>query len=655
MSMRCNAFLSNYFRKHHVFVNTISRSHPQLLCLHKHLFCVSSETSSVIKEVSLDDLLSSALRDTTPASESDCNITNTRVHEAITTQPIIESTDEQMEHLEDDDSDDDLDAIIDEIESMTSETDALTDTNASDAIDKYNQYLPAIPQNMVHQTFRSMNLRKKLERNLCSVHGLSPLPIQSLSFDKITHFKNTYPISGSIIESAMGSGKTLAYLLPILNELKPLQTGQIIIVIPSNELGIQIKAMVKSYLINTEDYKHNHQSSSYLANNQQNKNRRNKQFHLQHSVMNCNSNESLDYHIDYIKKVSPSIIVGTPKRIRELLLYGILKPSKINYVVFDEVDTLFPVKAKNVHKNKLAAKQHLSHSHLKPSQLILNGIVKQQSNVDASDGHKCHALFVGATIPNQLKSYINQILQPYPVQLISAEQPTHRIKSRKSSKLLSPNIKHQYISVDGDKDKPFIIADLIHTIRSDPKKKKLYNPAVLIFVSKDTSPIKFAERLCQHDMKCALLHEYINDKTMRSKFLKLFKNGSIDAVIATESICRGLDFIWLDHIIVGEMPHLDTNYLHIAGRCSRLESKGFVTSIVDEFEEDRLKTYCFKYQIELTPLDDKTKINELSKQKRKYNKLNTFPLLLQNKQYQKKLQDLQSKERDKFLTDDKCL
>ncbi len=66
----------------------------------------------------------------------------------------------------------------------------------------------------------------------------------------------------------MCSGKTLAYLLPILNDLKPLQCGQIIIIIPTNELGIQIKSMIKSYLYSTDNYKHNHATSSYFSNNQ---------------------------------------------------------------------------------------------------------------------------------------------------------------------------------------------------------------------------------------------------------------------------------------------------------------------------------------------------------------------------------------------------
>ena len=176
-----------------------------------------------------------------------------------------------------------------------------------------------------------------------------------------------------------------------------------------------------------------------------------------------------------------------------------------------------------------------------------------------------------------------------------AVNPVHR--------LLSPNIVHQYVAVDGAEDKPFIAAELIRKIRLNPKQKKMYNPAVLVFVAKESSPMEFAESLSEHDIKCAVLHEHCAEKAARSRFLKMFRSGKIEAVVATESVARGLDFIWLDHLIVAEVPFQDTSYLHIAGRCSRLDSKGFVTSVVDEFDEDRLKRHCFKYNIPLQELD----------------------------------------------------
>ena len=663
---------------------------PPSLRLHLSRFALCSstaETANNVKELSLDELLSSAVLDDVPTPQNDDSFQQKKQSVTPMIDPnLLEESDalksdafgsiddvmNEMDALSEDDDDDEIDRIIDEIEAEHQSNDSDPPSNASpntsDALTvstastvphemEMDEHRPALSSTASDlSTFRSMGLRKKLERNLHSVHGLSPLPIQSLAFEKVGSLQREYAISGSILESGMGTGKTLAYLLPILNDLKPLQCGQAVIVVPSHELGVQIKAMIKSYLIHHDDFRRNWRNSSYLGNNHDAQKKRERQFLLQHAVMSCGSTESLDFNMDYISKMSPAVIIGTPKRIRELLLYSVLKPSRIQYIVFDEVDTLFPIKSKYEHKNKQRRHQQLEHSHLKPSQLILNGILRQQP-ADRDDGkrngnhHRCHALFVGATIPNQLKSFLRQILQPHPVQLISTHCPSPTEQWRTLSKdgemeqfaanpvhrLISPNIAHQYVAVDGAENKPFIVAELIRKIRLNPKQKKMYNPAVLVFVAKESSPMEFAESLSEHDLKCAVLHEHCAEKAARSRFLKMFRSGKIEAVVATESVARGLDFIWLDHVIVAEVPFQDTSYLHIAGRCSRLDSKGFVTSVVDEFDEDRLKRHCFKYNIALRELDEDAKIEALSKQRRRYNKLNTFPLLLQNKAYQKKL------------------
>jgi len=569
--------------------------------------------------------------------------------------------------------DEEIDRIIDEIEAEhQSLSNAASESTASspspsDAVsvsaprditrdDGDGEYLPSWPSTSEQEsaTFRSLGLRKKLERTLHSVHGLHPLPIQRAVFERAGRLRSDHLVSGCIVNSGMGTGKTLSYLLPILNRMKPLQCGQAVVVVPSAELAVQVKAMAKSYLIHHDDFRRNHRNSSYLGNavgvDPVGDSSRRRQFLLQHAVMSCDSSESLDLTVDRIAKLAPSLIIGTAKRIRELFLYSVLKPSQIEFVVFDEVDALFPIRSKYDHKEKKRQQKALEHSHLKPSQLILNGILKQQSG--GKEGHRCQVMFVGATIPNQLRSQLVSMMTPHPVDLIVADglhqTPHHRVSSSSSStkeqfavnpvhRLISPNIVHQFVAVDGAERKGFIVAELIRKIRADPKQKKLYNPAVLVFVAKESSPREFAETLSEHEVKCAVLHEHCAEKAARSRFLKMFRNGEVEAVVATESVARGLDFIWLDHLIVAEVPFQDTSYLHIAGRCSRLHSKGFVTSVVDEFDEERLKRHCFKYNIELRELDDDRKIDALSKQKRKYNKLNTFPLLLTSKPYHKRL------------------
>eukprot|EP01084_Bolivina_argentea_P141846 249240_1 len=219
--MRCNSILTNYIRKINSFTikincNSILHQHKILhQHVHKNIFCNQSDT---IKEISLDELLESALIDEQPSKKS--NISETQSKKTL--KPIIIKNieeDENDEYILDEDSDDDeINEIIDEVTSIDNINENIeTNSSLTDVFDinneKSDNYLTNIERiEMKHTTFKSMGLRKRLENNLCFVCGLSPLPIQSLSFNKIISFKSQYAISGSIIESGMGTGKTLAYL-----------------------------------------------------------------------------------------------------------------------------------------------------------------------------------------------------------------------------------------------------------------------------------------------------------------------------------------------------------------------------------------------------------------------------------------------------------
>ena len=49
--------------------------------------------------------------------------------------------------------------------------------------------------------------------------------------------------------------------------------------------------------------------------------------------------------IDFIKKLNPHIIIGTPARLKDLLLgNGMYDISKVKMIVLDEIDMIFEMK-----------------------------------------------------------------------------------------------------------------------------------------------------------------------------------------------------------------------------------------------------------------------------------------------------------------------
>ena len=91
------------------------------------------------------------------------------------------------------------------------------------------------------QTFESFGLSKQLKRGLDEVGFTLPTPIQKAAFSVILAGKDVVGIAQT------GTGKTLAYVLPILEEFtfsKQIHP-RILIMVPTRELVVQIVADIE--------------------------------------------------------------------------------------------------------------------------------------------------------------------------------------------------------------------------------------------------------------------------------------------------------------------------------------------------------------------------------------------------------------------------
>ncbi len=111
-----------------------------------------------------------------------------------------------------------------------------------------------------------------------------------------------------ILLSATGSGKTIAYLLPLLRRLKPAVKGvQAVILVPSRELALQTETVFKAM---GTDYK----------------------------IMSCyGGRPAMDEH-RVMKGVQPTVIVGTPGRMNDHLSKQNFDASTVKTLVIDEFD-----------------------------------------------------------------------------------------------------------------------------------------------------------------------------------------------------------------------------------------------------------------------------------------------------------------------------
>jgi superfamily II DNA/RNA helicase len=156
-------------------------------------------------------------------------------------------------------------------------------------------------------TFTDLLLPTELIAALAKQQISEPTPIQSAAMPVLMAGKDAY------LNAETGTGKTLAYLLPLFTRIDPAQAAtQVVIVAPTHELAIQI-----------------HRQSCDLAQNAGRSIR---------SVLLIGGTAT-DRQIEKLK-AKPHVVVGSPGRIVELIDRGKLKTPHIRSVVVDEADRL---------------------------------------------------------------------------------------------------------------------------------------------------------------------------------------------------------------------------------------------------------------------------------------------------------------------------
>lgn len=185
--------------------------------------------------------------------------------------------------------------------------------------------------------------------------------------DALTEKRITKPtdIQARIIPAAMngrdiigksqtGTGKTLAFLLPILEAINPEeQSVQAIVVAPTRELAWQIHEELKTLLIKNPDYI----KSSLIV-----------------------GGTDRERQIDKMKN-PPQLIIGTPGRILDLMKVQALFPHKVTHFVVDEAD-----------------------------QMLDMGFLPEVDRIAQSLPEKLQTMVFSATIPEKLEPFMKKYL-----------------------------------------------------------------------------------------------------------------------------------------------------------------------------------------------------------------------------------------------------
>ena len=156
-------------------------------------------------------------------------------------------------------------------------------------------------------TFTEIGVPEDLVAALAKQAITEPMPIQTVAYPVLSAGKDAY------LCAETGTGKTLAYLLPLLGRLDlSLAATQLAVIAPTHELVLQIQRQCIE-----------------LA---KNANRAVRTLALVGGTL-------IDRQVEKLK-TKPHVVVGSPGRIRELIQLRKLKAHLIKCVVIDEADRL---------------------------------------------------------------------------------------------------------------------------------------------------------------------------------------------------------------------------------------------------------------------------------------------------------------------------
>jgi superfamily II DNA/RNA helicase len=200
---------------------------------------------------------------------------------------------------------------------------------------------PYIP---VH-TFADFAIDPILKKNIAKKGYITPTPIQDQAIDHILNGEDIVGIANT------GTGKTGAFLLPLLQKILKNPKEKVLIVIPTRELAIQIDDELRSFAFGTRIY----------------------------SVC-CVGGANINRQIAGLNR-NPNFVIGTPGRLKDLIQRQNIRLGAFNSVVLDEADRMFDM------------------GFIQDIRFIMSGLPKVR-----------HTLFFSATISREIDRMIGEFL-----------------------------------------------------------------------------------------------------------------------------------------------------------------------------------------------------------------------------------------------------
>lgn len=376
--------------------------------------------------------------------------------------------------------------------------------------------------------FTDYDLAPMLVKNLNKLGFIKLAPIQQkvlpLLLDKVD----------LIGVAQTGSGKTLGFLLPIINDMlqkgppeldeegKEMKNDNIhsttirrsriayplaIVIAPTRELARQIK---------DECLKYTHETGIIC------------------SVVHGGPN--MREQIEEVTSLGSDIIIATPGRLNDMIKNKYISLSKVKTVVLDEADNMLDMG-------------------FKPQ------ITEILTSYDLSPKSERQNIMFSATFDNPVVDIAKTFLNDF-----------YFIGNPNEEYCINKDIIQNIIWADGFDDKYNHLSQIINNFRDEK---------ILIFTNTKFSTSQIQKDINDSGISCEALSGDV-DQRMRERILANFKSNKTKIIIATNVAARGLDVSDIKVVVNFDTPNEIDSYVHRIGRTGRKGQVGNSYTFVDK-------------------------------------------------------------------------
>lgn len=223
------------------------------------------------------------------------------------------------------------------------------------------------------------------------------------------------------------------------------------------------------------------------------------------------------------------LLIATPGRLISHLNIGNLDLSRCSFFILDEADRMLDM-----------------------------GFSEDILKIAAELPKTCQTIMFSATMPEKIEQLAKTILHN-PVEVkIAVSKPAEKIQQS------------AYVCYEPQK---------LRIIESIFKQGDLER--VIIFSGKKTKVKDITAKLQKMNINCGAMHSDLT-QAERDEIMFRFKSGQINVLIATDIVSRGIDIDDIYMVINYDVPHDAEDYVHRIGRTARAQRDGRAITFVSE-------------------------------------------------------------------------